>query len=58
MLSYWRNNRDRILGQMTVWFSNGQNPDSTKEDLYGAIIPQVKYFHLACFSSSLLKLDS
>lgn len=31
MLSYWRNNRDRIMGQMTVW-SNAE---------IGAIIPQV-----------------
>lgn len=33
MLSYWRNNRDRIMGQMTVWSSVDM----------GAIIPQVSF---------------
>uniref|UniRef100_A0A182W543 DNA polymerase subunit gamma-1 n=1 Tax=Anopheles minimus TaxID=112268 RepID=A0A182W543_9DIPT len=33
MLSYWRNNRDRIRGQLVVWY----DPASTM----GAIIPQV-----------------
>jgi len=33
MLSYWRNNRERVEGQIVVW------PNKTEE--YGAIIPQV-----------------
>ncbi|XP_053678143.1 DNA polymerase subunit gamma-1, mitochondrial [Anopheles nili] len=31
MLSYWRNNRDRIRGQLVVWYGTGM----------GAILPQV-----------------
>lgn len=34
MLSYWRNNRERIMGQMVVW----PNDQATS---FGAIIPQV-----------------
>ena len=43
MLSYWRNNRDRISGQMVVWLSKGDLPENLRSDEmdYGAIIPQV-----------------
>ncbi|XP_062539605.1 DNA polymerase subunit gamma-1, mitochondrial [Armigeres subalbatus] len=43
MLSYWRNNRDRINGQLVVWLSRDQLPKHLRdEDMeYGAIIPQV-----------------
>ncbi|XP_053959040.1 DNA polymerase subunit gamma-1, mitochondrial [Anastrepha ludens] len=48
MVSYWRNNRDRIMGQMVVWLSSDELPQSLKSvrnivDLtdYGAICPQV-----------------
>ncbi|XP_059611464.1 DNA polymerase subunit gamma-1, mitochondrial [Phlebotomus argentipes] len=43
MLSYWRNNRDRISGQIVVWLLNSQLPDHLKlsEGDFGAIIPQV-----------------
>lgn len=46
MTSYWRNNRDRILGQMTVWFNSSESSefvddDITEDEKYGAIIPQV-----------------
>ncbi|XP_050099772.1 DNA polymerase subunit gamma-1, mitochondrial [Anopheles aquasalis] len=37
MLSYWRNNRDRIRGQMVVWI----NGDGTAGSDCGAILPQV-----------------
>uniref|UniRef100_A0A2M4AC42 DNA polymerase subunit gamma-1 n=1 Tax=Anopheles triannulatus TaxID=58253 RepID=A0A2M4AC42_9DIPT len=37
MLSYWRNNRDRIRGQMVVWL----NGDGTSGSDSGAILPQV-----------------
>lgn len=43
MLSYWRNNRDRIMGQVTVWLPPSALPKhlAKKEREYGAIIPQV-----------------
>ncbi|ODN03888.1 DNA polymerase subunit gamma-1 [Orchesella cincta] len=43
MTSYWRNNRDRIMGQMTVWHDQEQVSlqDADKEPSYGAILPQV-----------------
>ncbi|XP_015431348.1 PREDICTED: LOW QUALITY PROTEIN: DNA polymerase subunit gamma-1, mitochondrial [Dufourea novaeangliae] len=45
MISYWRNNRDRIMSQFVVWFSNSCLPNTmnnTKKSLcYGAIIPLV-----------------
>ncbi|XP_011197773.2 DNA polymerase subunit gamma-1, mitochondrial [Bactrocera dorsalis] len=48
MMSYWRNNRDRIIGQMVVWLSRDELPNSLKNDKkidsvteYGAICPQV-----------------
>lgn len=40
MLSYWRNNRDRILAQMVVW--SQKNSKRSKDRMStGAIIPQV-----------------
>ncbi|KAH8238861.1 hypothetical protein KR038_005045 [Drosophila bunnanda] len=46
MMSYWRNNRDRIMGQMVVWLDQLQLPAEIiggKGQLraYGAICPQV-----------------
>ncbi|XP_067620356.1 DNA polymerase subunit gamma-1, mitochondrial [Eurosta solidaginis] len=50
MMSYWRNNRDRIKGQMVVWLSEDELPPSFGKcathmnvDMmdYGAICPQV-----------------
>lgn len=43
MLSYWRNNRDRIMGQVVAWLPQTSLPKhlhNTELD-YGAIIPQV-----------------
>lgn len=43
MVSYWRNNRDRVMGQTIVWLPQAALPvhlASTEMD-YGAIIPQV-----------------
>lgn len=41
MLSYWRNNRDRIEGQMLMWLQNHNLPDELKNSHLGAIIPQI-----------------
>lgn len=41
MLSYWRNNRDRIMNQMTVWLQSLPKHLASNEMEYGAIIPQV-----------------
>ncbi|CAH0386619.1 unnamed protein product [Bemisia tabaci] len=43
MLSYWRNNRDRIEGQLAVWLNDKDIPRSMRlpSDELGAIIPQV-----------------
>ncbi|XP_045480849.1 DNA polymerase subunit gamma-1, mitochondrial [Harmonia axyridis] len=43
MLSYWRNNRDRVMDQMVVWLNPQELPKSLqKEDVrIGAIIPMV-----------------
>ncbi|CAL8135395.1 unnamed protein product [Orchesella dallaii] len=45
MTSYWRNNRDRILGQMSIWFNRDEVPTGIycdyKDCDYGAILPQV-----------------
>lgn len=41
-LSYWRNNRDRIMEQMVVWLNQEHLPKNLRGyDLYGAILPQV-----------------
>ncbi|EDW13493.1 DNA polymerase subunit gamma-1, mitochondrial [Drosophila mojavensis] len=45
MMSYWRNNRDRILGQMVVWLHSEHLPGDlqahAQRTSYGAILPQV-----------------
>jgi DNA polymerase gamma 1 len=43
MLSYWRNNKDRIMGQIVGWLDSSSLPKNLKmSDLeFGAIIPQV-----------------
>ncbi|KYN00492.1 DNA polymerase subunit gamma-1, mitochondrial [Cyphomyrmex costatus] len=45
MLSYWRNNRDRIMSQLVIWLDDHSLPSSIKKTKrymrYGAIIPQV-----------------
>ncbi|EGI69294.1 DNA polymerase subunit gamma-1, mitochondrial [Acromyrmex echinatior] len=45
MLSYWRNNRDRIMSQLVIWLDNHSLPGNVKRTKrymrYGAIIPQV-----------------
>ncbi|KYN34859.1 DNA polymerase subunit gamma-1 [Trachymyrmex septentrionalis] len=45
MLSYWRNNRDRIMSQLVIWLDNNSLPNNVKRTKrymrYGAIIPQV-----------------
>ncbi|XP_055585606.1 DNA polymerase subunit gamma-1, mitochondrial isoform X2 [Uranotaenia lowii] len=43
MLSYWRNNRDRITGQIVVWLGKESLPKHLREEEtdHGAILPQV-----------------
>ncbi|XP_029170109.1 DNA polymerase subunit gamma-1, mitochondrial [Nylanderia fulva] len=45
MLSYWRNNRDRIMSQLVIWLDDHSLPSNVKKTKrhtrYGAIIPQV-----------------
>ncbi|XP_023304767.2 DNA polymerase subunit gamma-1, mitochondrial [Lucilia cuprina] len=43
MMSYWRNNRDRIMGQLVVWLMPEELPQElrNKNYQYGAICPQV-----------------
>lgn len=43
MLSYWRNNRDRIREQKVMWLEGNDLPPKIKDlnDRYGAILPQV-----------------
>lgn len=45
MMSYWRNNRDRILNQMVVWLQTDELPlvlrPHAQRMAYGAICPQV-----------------
>lgn len=42
-LSYWRNNRDRIMSQMVIWFEKHCLPSSLQKHntQFGAIVPQV-----------------
>nr|CAI5841949.1 unnamed protein product [Callosobruchus analis] len=42
-LSYWRNNRDRIMDQMVVWLNKENLPKDMQDstDNFGAIVPQV-----------------
>ena len=43
MMSYWRNNRDRIIGQLVVWLNDNELPENLRNHdyKYGAICPQV-----------------
>lgn len=43
MLSYWRNNRDRIRDQKVMWLEESDLPPTIKDQntRYGAILPQV-----------------
>jgi DNA polymerase gamma 1 len=43
MVSYWRNNRDRVMRQMVVWLANRNISRELRETggSFGAIIPQV-----------------
>ncbi|XP_044747774.1 DNA polymerase subunit gamma-1, mitochondrial [Coccinella septempunctata] len=43
MLSYWRNNRDRIMDQMVVWLNQQEIPKKLRKEeaKMGAIIPMV-----------------
>ncbi|CAK9819477.1 DNA polymerase subunit gamma-1, mitochondrial [Anthophora plagiata] len=43
MVSYWRNNRDRIMSQFIVWFDDSSSRSSfrNKTMRYGAILPLV-----------------
>ncbi|TMW45401.1 hypothetical protein DOY81_009523 [Sarcophaga bullata] len=43
MMSYWRNNRDRIIGQLVVWLNDNELPENLRNQdyKYGAICPQV-----------------
>ncbi|XP_050355266.1 DNA polymerase subunit gamma-1, mitochondrial-like [Nymphalis io] len=43
MMSYWRNNRERVMGQQVVWLPDHLLPDPLRNTLrgYGAIVPQV-----------------
>ncbi|XP_039747970.1 DNA polymerase subunit gamma-1, mitochondrial [Pararge aegeria] len=43
MMSYWRNNRERVMGQQVVWLPEEVLPDHLRRSVrrYGAIVPQV-----------------
>lgn len=48
LCSYWKNNKERIEGQMQVWLKKGelpmyitQQPDYVEHSMYGAIIPRI-----------------
>ncbi|XP_026669505.1 DNA polymerase subunit gamma-1, mitochondrial isoform X2 [Ceratina calcarata] len=45
MLSYWRNNRDRIMSQFAIWFEDSHLPSTVKNTRrrmqYGSILPKV-----------------
>lgn len=47
-LSYWKNNRDRVLSQMVIWYNDSSLPQSVasaddfnRKGKYGAILPMV-----------------
>jgi len=40
-LSYWRNNRERILEQMVIWLRPDELPPSLQDAGLGAILPQL-----------------
>jgi hypothetical protein len=64
MVSYWRNNRDRILSQLTVWDSEKSVSDEqesshsgTAEDkCIGAILPQVLFIRIAFCQIQMIAL--
>ncbi|XP_075555319.1 DNA polymerase gamma, catalytic subunit tam [Dermacentor variabilis] len=44
MISYWKNARDRIMGQMVVWFDRDELPRTFEADErcdYGVILPRI-----------------
>ncbi|KAK8774316.1 hypothetical protein V5799_011152 [Amblyomma americanum] len=44
MISYWKNARDRIMGQMVVWFDKDELPRTLEPDGcadYGVILPRI-----------------
>lgn len=44
MISYWKNARDRIMGQMVVWFDKGELSGTIEADDrtdYGVILPRI-----------------
>ncbi|CAH2088262.1 unnamed protein product [Euphydryas editha] len=43
MMSYWRNNRERVMGQQVVWLPDRLLPEGLRGPgrRYGAIVPQV-----------------
>lgn len=44
MISYWKNARDRIMGQMVVWFDKGELPgtiEASDRTGYGVILPRI-----------------
>ncbi|XP_045778777.1 DNA polymerase subunit gamma-1, mitochondrial [Maniola jurtina] len=43
MMSYWRNNRERVMGQQVVWLPRRLLPEQLRRSArrYGAIVPQV-----------------
>ncbi|CAF4952646.1 unnamed protein product [Pieris macdunnoughi] len=43
MMSYWRNNRERVMGQQVVWLPRECLPEHLRSSLrrFGAIVPQV-----------------
>ncbi|XP_067649163.1 DNA polymerase subunit gamma-1-like [Haliotis asinina] len=48
MCSYWKNNQQRIEGQMAVWMKKGELPksitsqeDYEEDSLYGAVVPRI-----------------
>lgn len=40
-ISYWRNNRDRIMEQLVVWLTSRDLPEHLVESSIGAILPQL-----------------
>lgn len=40
-LSYWRNNRERVLGQLVGWIPSALLPKSLRGQEIGAIVPQI-----------------
>ncbi|KAK3923273.1 DNA polymerase subunit gamma-1, mitochondrial [Frankliniella fusca] len=40
-LSYWRNNRVRIIEQLVIWLSSKDLPRNLEDEVIGAILPQL-----------------